>query len=79
MRHTPDSISKKRQAIKRDMDLFVARSREVGRRLSFTPEVRAEIAQQIAFCDAEITKCRAALTKLSRGSRAQRLGGWGKG
>jgi hypothetical protein len=80
MRRTPDVISKKRKKLRQNLDLYNLRMAEIqsklDREILFTSAERAQATEQIRFCQAEISKSREALAKLSRGTPAQRAAGW---
>jgi hypothetical protein len=76
MKKTPDRVSKKRQEISRNLEMWRARARETEHALALTEDDRAKNAQQKRFCLAEATKCEAELSKLRTGTRAQKMAGW---
>lgn len=80
MSRTPTSISKKRQEIRKEEDLYRVRLAETRRKLSqnllLSSADKAKATQQIDFCLAEIAKRQEAMRRLRRGSRAQRVAGW---
>ena len=74
---TPDWLSKKRQALSETELTWRVKLSELGRTIAVTQEARDLIAQQKAFCLAEITKCQLAQVELGSVSRRQRAAGWG--
>lgn len=73
---TRDSISKKRQTLRLEMEFWESRERDVRAGLQITVEDGKKTQETVIFCRQEIAKLRAALKKLETGSRWQHINGW---
>jgi hypothetical protein len=73
---TKDSISKKRQKLRQEIEYWQARERESRAGLALTTEDRTARSKAVLFCRQEIAEREKGLKKLETGSRWQVINGW---
>ncbi len=66
MRRTPEIVSKKRQKIKQDIELWEKSIAEAARTLQLTASDRLKVAQQISYGQAQLIECRKRLNALRK-------------
>ena len=70
MRKTPDSISRARQKLKREMDTWRAGIKEAESSLQLDAGARAKVTQQVEFGKARLAECRQRMATLkSKGTK----------
>lgn len=58
MNRTTDRISRERQRIGREIEAWQRKKLEITGALHITPVARAQVEQQLAFCETQLKECR---------------------